>query len=206
MQALLAGKAQSNQSKACPRKRNRNRKPCFLPVERVSTYPTFSALQILSYALSSQLPPFLTYNEPSSAAPAGMPYAFLYCNPVSVCRAQLLSFRKGLRKEPGANYREAPSCLSFLVLVSLVGWQNDAWAATFQPQPPSTWSYQSWAAVVSPSHRTRNPLSLGRLLGSRHPDRPFCLLITSCFCTELCHRSSHLSVFTCKRPLSLGRH
>lgn len=111
MQALFAGKAQSSQSKPCPRKRNRNQKPCFLPVERVSTHPTFSALQIPSYALSSQLPPFLTYNEPSSAAPAGVPCAFLYCNPISVCRAQLLSFRKGLRKEPGANYREAPACL-----------------------------------------------------------------------------------------------
>lgn len=62
-----------------------------------------------------------------------MPCAFLYCNPVLVCRAQLLSFRKGLRKEPGANYREAPSCLFFLVLVPLVGRQSDAWGATSNP-------------------------------------------------------------------------
>lgn len=84
-------------------------------------------------SVSSQRPPFLTYNEPSSTAPAGVPCAFLYCNPVLVCRAQLLSFRKGLRKGPGANYREAPSCLFFLALVPLVGRQSDAWGATSNP-------------------------------------------------------------------------
>lgn len=162
MQAIFAGKAQSSQNKSCPKKRNRNQKPCFLAAERVSTHPPFSSLQILGSILSragarplpspaSFLPSWPRMRQHVIYSPPGVHFSFFYCDLLLVCWAQLLSFRKGLWKGSGPNYRKAPSCLFSPVLVPQVGQQSDAWSATFQPHPPNTCGgvYQSWAAVAN---------------------------------------------------------
>lgn len=214
MQAIFAGKAQSSQNKSCPKKRNRNQKPCFLAAERVSTHPPFSSLQILGSILSragarplpspaSFLPSWPRMRQHVIYSPPGVHFSFFYCDLLLVCWAQLLSFRKGLWKGSGLITGR------LLPVFSLLCWYPRWGSRVMHGVPHFNPILQILVGGIKveqqwpTSHRTNNPLSLGRWVGSCHPC-PFCLLITAYFCIELCNRIPLLYVFPCKMVLSKG--